>query len=90
MHYLRLTIQGRVQGVGFRQFIFVAALRLGLRGEVRNLHDGDVEVIAEGERPQLERLVERARVGPARSLVTNVVEQWAEGPPRYTRFGNES
>jgi acylphosphatase len=90
MHFLHMIVQGRVQGVGYRNFITVAALRLGLRGEVRNLPDGDVEVIAEGQREALERMIDRARSGPPRAVVTNVVVQWGEGPQRYSRFGNDA
>jgi len=89
MHHLHATIQGRVQGVGYRHFILVEATRLGLRGAVRNLPDGDVEVIAEGQREQLDRLLERARAGPSHARVSRVVEQWAEGPSRYRRFAIE-
>jgi acylphosphatase len=87
MHYLRLLIEGRVQGVGYRHFIVVEAGRLGVSGVVRNLPHGDVEVIAEGNREPLLRLSEQARMGPPRARVTNLVEQWAEGPPRYSGFG---
>jgi acylphosphatase len=90
MHHLQLTISGRVQGVGYRHFIQVEATRLGLRGTVRNLPDGDVEVIAEGTRERLEQLVERARRGPTGARVTDIAAQWGTGPGRYTRFGYES
>jgi len=90
MHYLRVRVQGRVQGVGYRHFIVVEAGRLGLNGVVRNLPDGSVEVIAEGDRAPLERLVERARRGPTHAIVANLVTDWGEGPPRYTRFGVDS
>ena len=87
MHYLRVRVQGRVQGVGYRHFIVVEAGRLGLNGIVRNLPDGDVEVIAEGDRALLGRLVDRARIGPPHAVVTHVTAEWGEGPPRYTQFG---
>ena len=90
MHCLQLTIQGTVQGVGFRHFILIEARQLGLRGIVRNLPGGGVEVIAEGERALLHRLLERAWTGPPHASVTHVAEHWAEGPPRYARFGIES
>ncbi len=86
MHYLRARIQGRVQGVGYRHFIAVEAARLGLHGEVRNLADGDVELIAEGDRGSLERLLDRARAGPPRAVVAAVATDWDEGPPRYRHF----
>jgi acylphosphatase len=75
-----------VQGVGYRHFIVVEARRLGLRGVVRNLPGGDVEVIAEGERAVLGRLLERARAGPPHAVVTDLVTEWDEGPPRFTQF----
>jgi acylphosphatase len=87
MHYLRAIIQGRVQGVGYRHFIVVEADRLGLNGFVRNLPGGDVEVVAEGDRTELGRLLERARRGPPHAVVTNLVAEWGEGPPRFTQFG---
>ncbi len=90
MHYLHARIHGRVQGVGYRHFIVVEAGRLGLNGVVRNLPGGDVEVIAEGDRALLGRLVERARRGPPHAVVTDLVTEWGEGPPRFTRFGVEA
>ena len=87
MHNLRLRVQGHVQGVGYRYFIFSEAGRLGLRGTVRNLTNGDVRVIAEGEREALERLLERARTGPPAAVVTGVSVDWSEGPPLHDHFG---
>jgi acylphosphatase len=89
MHYLRLQVQGRVQGVGYRHFILVEAGRLGVRGRVRNLPEGDVEIIAEGDRLKLGRLVESARTGPLRAVVVHLMEEWGEGPPRFEEFGVE-
>ncbi len=90
MHYLRARIQGRVQGVGYRHFIAVEAARLGLHGAVRNLAGGDVELIAEGDRTALERLLERARAGPPHAQVAAVAADWDEGPPRYRQFRIEA
>lgn len=52
---------GRVQGVGFRATAASLARRLGLRGYVRNLRDGRVEMVAEGEPQDVERLL--AQIG---------------------------
>jgi acylphosphatase len=90
MHYLHLRVHGRVQGVGYRHFIVVEAGRLGLHGMVRNLPNGEVEVIADGDRAVLERLVERARLGPAHAAVTDLHADWGEGPPRYSAFRIEA
>jgi acylphosphatase len=85
MHHLRLIAQGRVQGVGYRFFVYREAVRLQLHGIVRNLPDGDVEIVAEGDRAALEQLV-RIASEPPRGHVTNVHVQWDEGPGRYDGF----
>ena len=61
---VRLVIIGTVQGVFFRNFIKEQADKLGIRGFVRNLDDGNVEVIAEGNMQDVESLVEICRKGP--------------------------
>ena len=50
-------VRGRVQGVGFRWWVRARALELGLVGQARNTADGRVEVVAEGDEPDLARLV---------------------------------
>jgi acylphosphatase len=55
---VRAVVRGRVQGVGFRAFTREQAEALGLVGQVCNLSDGSVEVVAEGEREAAERLLE--------------------------------
>jgi len=66
-----------VQGVGFRYFLVDSARPLGLRGWVRNRPDGAVEVVAEGERAQLERLLQAARQGPRHARVDGVDADWS-------------
>jgi acylphosphatase len=68
----RLEISGRVQGVGYRDWLVAAAQRLGLTGWVRNRRDGSVEAHAQGERTLVERLVEQCRRGPAAADVAAV------------------
>ncbi len=72
----RLTawVHGYVQGVGFRWWTRARALELGLVGHATNHADGRVLVIAEGPRPQLERLLELLRSGQTPGNVTLVVE----------------
>ena len=57
MEMLHSRIEGYVQGVGFRYFVLEKAQDLGLTGWVRNCTNGDVEVLAEGTREQLEKLL---------------------------------
>jgi acylphosphatase len=61
----RYVVSGRVQGVGFRYFTQDTARREGLSGVVRNLPDGRVEAVAEGDHASLERFEAALRHGPA-------------------------
>jgi len=69
----RILVHGKVQGVFFRASTKEKAEELGLTGEVRNLPDGGVEVVACGDAAQVERLVGWCRVGPPRARVDEVV-----------------
>jgi acylphosphatase len=69
---LHLAITGHVQGVGYRWSLVREAGRLGMRGWVRNRHDGSVEALVEGPQPSVDRLVAWARRGPAGAVVTGV------------------
>lgn len=75
---LHAIVSGRVQGVGYRNHALEAALRLNLRGMVRNLGAGQVEVVAEGARGELEQLLAALREGPPAARVTHVQVSWAE------------
>ncbi len=66
---IHVLIGGRVQGVAFRYFVEKWAVVHGLTGWVRNLDDGRVEVLAEGERAGLEAFAERLRQGPRLAVV---------------------
>jgi len=83
---VRATVQGRVQGVFFRASVEEHAQLLGLRGYVRNLPAGDVEVVAEGEREKAERLVEYLKVGPPGARVKRVVARWSAYTGSYSSF----
>lgn len=80
---LHLLITGRVQGVGFRFSALEQAVRLDLKGWVRNLPDGRVEAELEGTRDHLDRMLDWAREGPRLALVTDVKVCWESGEPRY-------
>ena len=76
---VRLVISGRVQGVGYRASAQEAAEGLGLRGWVRNLRSGQVELAAEGPADTVEALVSWCRRGPAGGHVS-AVELHEEAP----------
>lgn len=72
MFRLTLKISGRVQGVGFRWFVFREAQAIGVAGYVRNCSDGSVEVVAEGSEEELDKLEAVCREGPRSSHVARV------------------
>ena len=69
---MRLLISGRVQGVGYRQWMCREAEQLGVTGWVRNLRDGSVEAVVDGTPQSVSRIIERARSGPAAARVRDV------------------
>ncbi|MFP4360846.1 MAG: acylphosphatase [Alphaproteobacteria bacterium] len=75
---LRLIIEGRVQGVGFRAWMVEVATAAGVDGWVRNRRDGTVEALVAGEPRAVERVVARCREGPPLGRVTAVREQPAD------------
>jgi acylphosphatase len=85
--HLSATVYGRVQGVFFRYFVRDVARRLGLKGYVRNLASGDaVEVQAEGEKRQLNKLLEQLKIGPSGARVERVEVKWADYSGQFDDF----
>ena len=86
---LEATVRGRVQGVGFRDFVYGRALQLKLTGYVKNARDDHraVEVVAEGPRETLERLVEYLWQGPRSSRVDRVDVEWRDASGEFDEFG---
>jgi len=82
----RIWVSGLVQGVAYRAFTQRAASRNGLRGGVRNLDDGRVEVEVEGERQTIESLIALLRSGPSMARVQDVQVQWEPPTNRYDDF----
>jgi len=74
MQYFRIHvfISGKVQGVYFRQNILYRAQELNVLGWVRNLNDGRVESIFEGEKATINKLLEWCNIGPENAVVQNV------------------
>jgi acylphosphatase len=83
---LQATVEGRVQGVGFRAFVEQSAETLNLKGWVRNRWEGSVEVVAEGERQDLEKLLAALRRGPRASGVSDVRFEWLPATGEFTYF----
>jgi acylphosphatase len=83
---LHAVVEGTVQGVGFRNFVQENAYRLNLTGWVRNRWDGTVEVTAEGDRQDLEKLLQALRRGPRASTVSGVRPEWQEASGEFEYF----
>lgn len=76
----RLILSGRVQGIGFRDWMVARARRLGLAGWVRNRHDGTLEALVAGDAPAVEELLRACRKGPPLADVTDIVEDFVDPP----------
>jgi acylphosphatase len=80
------VVVGRVQGVFFRDSTQAEATRLGLAGQVRNLPDGSVEVITEGERRAVEELLQWCHRGPPEARVAGVEVRWSAHRAEFQAF----
>lgn len=83
---LHAFVEGRVQGVGFRFFVRDVARRLGLKGWVRNLPDGRVEVVAEGPEGLLQEFLQRLQQGPRLAFVAQVRFTWQPATDEFQEF----
>lgn len=87
---LHATIEGRVQGVGFRYFVLDVAQEIGLHGWVRNRWDGSVEVVAEGSRKSLELLLSALYRGPRSADVRSLRPEWHVATREFKDFSIRS
>ena len=69
-------ISGRVQGVCYRAFMQDQAIKLGLNGWVRNMHDGRVEAVLEGQKEFIEQAILACKNGPPGARVTDIDITW--------------
>jgi acylphosphatase len=86
MERIEAKVSGRVQMVMYRDFAQRKARGLKLVGEVRNLPDGTVQIIAEGERLALERYVQKLKGGPILADVEDISVSWCPASGIYTKF----
>jgi acylphosphatase len=90
MRARRVIIAGRVQGVGYRDWMEREANRLGVQGWVRNRRDGTVEALVAGEEAAVQSLLSACRRGPLLARVTEITEEFADPPgePGFLRRPN--
>lgn len=83
---VHIIVHGIVQGVYFRYRTQQTAIGLGLTGWVKNLADGGVEIVAEGERSAVEKLTEWARKGPSAAFVERADVSWEDYTGGFQSF----
>lgn len=83
---VHILVSGRVQGVFFRANTRHFAERLGIRGWVRNLENGRVEIVAEGEEEVLKEFVELVKRGPITAKVEKAEIEWQEFRGEFPGF----
>jgi acylphosphatase len=83
---LDVRVAGRVQGVGFRYFVYEIARQRRLTGYVMNLRDGSVRAYAEGPRDSLEEFLRFLRQGPTGARVQDVRATWRIATGQYSTF----
>ena len=81
-----IIVEGRVQGVGFRANTRRVASQLGLKGWVRNLRDGRVEITAEGDEKLVERLIQWSNRGPTGAYVSKIIIEKSMHRGEYRDF----
>jgi acylphosphatase len=83
---VNIIVTGRVQGVFYRASTLERAQGLNLKGWVKNLPDGAVEIEAEGSRYSLEDLVEWCKNGPPDAMVQDVIVRWGKHHDEFRTF----
>ena len=86
MKRVHIVISGYVQGVCFRYFTKIKARKLGLKGFVRNVQNGDVEVVAEGNEKEINEMIDFCRKGPVLSCVANLKLEYEEFKGEFDDF----
>lgn len=81
-----ITVNGLVQGVGFRYYILRQAKNLGVTGFVKNLYTGEVTTVAEGERGLIEELIKLIKSGPSHAFVKNCRVEWSDSKDEFKTF----
>ncbi len=84
-----ILVSGVVQGVFYRSTTAETALSLGLTGSAKNLADGRVRVVVEGEKDKIEELIKWCRSGPPSAKVSLVEVEWEEPAGEFATFSVE-
>lgn len=83
---LKAIVHGRVQGVGFRSTTRHYALQLGLKGTVKNLPDGSVEICAQGSKESLQRLIHKLKFESRPAFIENIDLNYGAPTTKFEDF----
>ena len=86
MKAVKITVDGIVQGVGFRYFALRIAEKYGITGWVRNRLRGDVEIYAEGSESSLEPFIAEIKMGPRFGRVDALSKEWRQYTGKFLEF----
>jgi len=81
-----IIVNGLVQGVGYRYFVYREAQSLGLNGFVKNLYTGEVLTVVEGDKALIEELIKKIKIGPMHASVKNCFVEWQEPKNEFDEF----
>jgi len=87
MKRIHMISSGRVQGVGYRASILSQSRGLNLKGYVKNMPDGTVEIVAEGGYDELKQLIDIAKAGSYASSVKEVTTEYSPATGEFSEFG---
>lgn len=86
MYQAHIIISGKVQGVCYRASCMEYAKGLGIKGWVKNLEDGKVEALVQGEKEKINKLIEWCKQGPPAAMVEEVKISWEEANGPFNSF----
>ena len=81
-----IVVNGLVQGVGYRYYVYREAQKLGVFGYVKNLYTGEVLTVVEGDKAKIEDLIKKLRIGPSHASVKNCVVEWQQPKDEFNIF----
>jgi len=81
-----IIVGGLVQGVGFRYFVLRTAMKLNVKGYVKNLYSGEVLAVVEGDKLNIMELFEQMKIGPSHSYVKTFSIMWTIYNAEFSSF----
>lgn len=83
---VHLNLTGQVQGVGLRYSVYNMAMRLNITGYAKNLYDGSVEIVAEGDEENINMLIDYIKNGLRWARVESIAQKWEDYQGLYRSF----